>query len=309
MSAPLPAAAQEDASGWSDWPAPAKLNLFLHVVGRRADGYHLLQTAFQLLDWGDRVRLRVRADGAVRRAEPLPGVAEDDDLAVRAARALKAAAGVRLGADVAVDKRIPLGGGLGGGSSDAATVLVALNALWDAGLDEDALAGLGAGLGADVPVFVRGRSAWAEGIGERLQPLDLPPRWYVVVDPGATVPTAELFRAPELTRDAPHLTIPRFVSGAATVNVFEPVVRERFPAVARALDWLNGYGAARLSGSGGCLFAAFESAGRAAAVAAHCPPDMRAYVARGVARSPLAARLDEWRRTRAHGSGWGVAKR
>lgn len=301
--------AAEDGAGWTDWPAPAKLNLFLHIVARRADGYHLLQTVFQLLDWGDRVRLRVRADGAVRRLDPLPGVAADDDLAVRAARALQAASGTRLGADIAIDKRIPLGGGLGGGSSDAATTLVALNALWGTGLDEDALAALGAGLGADVPVFVRGRSAWAEGIGEQLSPIDLPPRWYVVVDPGATVPTAELFRAPELTRDAPHLTIPRFVSGAATVNVFEPVVRERFPAVARALDWLHRYGAARLSGSGGCIFAPAESAEQAAAIAARCPPGMQAHVACGVARSPLAARLDEWRRSQAQVSDWGVAKR
>ncbi|GAA0722571.1 4-(cytidine 5'-diphospho)-2-C-methyl-D-erythritol kinase [Dokdonella soli] len=281
--------------GWSDWPAPAKLNLFLHITGRRADGYHLLQTVFQLLDWGDTVRLRVRTDGEVRRVDPLPGVASDDDLAVRAARALRTASGSRLGADIAIDKRIPLGGGLGGGSSDAATTLVALNALWEADLDEGELAAIGLELGADVPVFVRGHSAWAEGIGERLSAIDLAERWYVVVDPDAKVPTADLFRAPELTRDAPHLTIPLFVSGATTVNVFEPVVRERFPAVARALDWLNGHGEARLSGSGGCIFAPVESAKAGAAIAARCPPGLRGYVVRGTARSPLLARLHEWR--------------
>jgi 4-diphosphocytidyl-2-C-methyl-D-erythritol kinase len=280
-------ATREDAQGWSDWPAPAKLNLFLHVVGRREDGYHLLQTAFQLLDWGDLVRLRVRDDGFIRRSDPLPGVAPESDLAMRAAHALKATTGSRSGVDIAIDKRIPIGGGLGGGSSDAATVLVGLNSLWNTNLNDDALAAIGLGLGADVPVFVHGRSAWAEGIGEILTAIDLPERWYVVVDPGVTVPTAALFQTPDLTRNLPHLTIPLFVSGARTVNVFEPVVRERFPAVARALDWLHGYGEARLSGSGGCIFAAFDSREAAATVATECPAAFRAFVARGVARSPL----------------------
>ena len=279
----------DDSAGWSSWPAPAKLNLFLHIVGRRGDGYHLLQTAFQLLDWGDTVRLRVREDGQIRRIDPLPGLAAEHDLAVRAARALQQAAGAPLGVDIAIDKRIPLGGGLGGGSSDAATTLVALNRLWNTGLDEDALAGLALGLGADVTVFVRGHSAWAEGVGDRLVPMALPPRWYVVVDPGASVPTADLFGAPELTRDAPHLTIPLFLSGATTANVFEPIVRERFPAVARALDWLATHGAARLSGSGGCVFVAVDSREAGEAVARACPDGMRAIVARGVPVSPLHA--------------------
>jgi len=276
--------------GWSEWPAPAKLNLFLHIVGRRDDGYHLLQTAFQLLDWGDTVRVRVRGDGVLARASDLAGVAAGDDLVVRAAHALQVATGTRLGADLAVDKRIPMGGGLGGGSSDAATTLVALDALWGTGLDDDALAAIGLGLGADVPVFVRGRSAWAEGIGERLQPLDLPERWYVVIDPGVAVPTAPLFQVPELTREAPHLTIPLFLSGAATRNVFEPVVRERFAGVARALDWLGGFGPARLSGSGGCVFLAVDARETGAAIVGQCPPGMRAVLARGVAASPLLAR-------------------
>ena len=279
--------------GWSDWPAPAKLNLFLHVLGRRSDGYHLLQTVFQLLDWGDTVHLRVRDDGLISRVDLLRGV--DADLSVRAAKALQDACGSHFGVDIAIDKRIPVGGGLGGGSSDAATTLVALNALWHAGMDEDQLAAIGLTLGADVPVFVRGRSAWAEGIGERLRALDLPERWYVVVDPGVTVPTADLFGAPDLTRDAPHLTIPLFVSGAATVNVFEPIVRERFAAVGQALDWLNGHADACLSGSGGCIFAVVDSREAGAALVQECPPGMRGFVVRGVAQSSLIERVRQSR--------------
>ncbi len=283
------------AGGWSDWPAPAKLNLFLHIVGRRQDGYHLLQTVFQLLDWGDVVRLRPREDGQIRRVDPIPGVDADADLAVRAARALQAASGSRLGADIAIEKHVPMGGGLGGGSSDAATTLVALDALWRTAMGEDGLAALGLRLGADVPVFVRGRSAWAEGVGERLAALDLPPRWFVVVDPAVAVPTPGLFADPDLTRDVAPMTIPRFLAGEPTGNVFEPIVRGRFPAVARALDWLGGHGEARLSGSGGCIFAAFDTGEVAAEVAGNCPAGMRAWVARGTNASPLLARLGEWR--------------
>ena len=281
-------------TAWSEWPAPAKLNLFLHIVGRRDDGYHLLQTAFQLLDWGDMVRLRLRDDGAIRRENPLPGVADEADLAVRAARALRTATGCVRGVDIAIDKRIPLGGGLGGGSSDAATTLVALNVLWGAGLDQDELARIGLSLGADVPVFVRGRSAWAEGVGERLSPIDLPERWYAVVDPGASVPTAALFAAPELTRAAPQLTISRFLSGERTDNAFEPVVRARFPVVAKALDWLGNFGEARLSGSGGCVFVVAKTHETAAKIVENCPEGMRGYVARGVSESPLLATLAQW---------------
>jgi 4-diphosphocytidyl-2-C-methyl-D-erythritol kinase len=273
------------------------LNLFLHLVGRRDDGYHLLQTVFQLLDWGDEVRLRPREDGVIRRLAPLPGVTDTDDLGVRAARALREATGCRLGADIAIEKRVPIGGGLGGGSSDAATTLVALNAIWGTGLDEDALADVALGLGADVPLFVRGKSAWAEGIGEVLTPIHLPERWYVIVDPGVAVPTRELFQVPELTRNSPRLTIPLFGSGVVTGNAFEPVARARFPAVAAALDWLGRYGEARLSGSGGCVFAAVVSRDAGAALAAGCPLGMRAWVARGVVGSPLCARLAAWRGT------------
>jgi len=274
------------ANVWSAWPAPAKLNLFLHIVGRRADGYHLLQTVFQLLDWGDTINLRIRDDGAIRRADGFAGVAEDNDLGLRAARLLRAHDGrAALGVDLAIDKRIPIGGGLGGGSSDAATVLVALNTLWNCGFDEDRLADLGQQLGADVPVFVRGHSAFAEGVGERLTAIDLAERNYVIVDPGVSVPTAELFRAAELTRDTPPVTIPGFVCGASTQNAFEPVVRARYPAVARALDWLATLGEPRLSGSGGAVFMPIDGDG--ANVLAACPVGMRAWIARGVNRSSL----------------------
>ncbi|MCQ4164868.1 4-(cytidine 5'-diphospho)-2-C-methyl-D-erythritol kinase [Tahibacter harae] len=279
---------------WTAWPAPAKLNLFLHITGRRADGYHLLQTVFQLLDRGDTIHLRLRTDGVVARSSELAGVPAEADLVVRAARLLKPHAAEQAGVDIAVDKRIPMGGGLGGGSSDAASVLVALNRLWGCGLDQDALARLGLGLGADVPVFVRGRSAWAEGVGEELTPVELPPRWFVIVDPRVSVPTGPLFQAPELTRAAPPTTIPRFLAGAETSNVFEPVVSARYPAVAAALKWLEPYGRPRLSGSGGCVFVDVAAEDQALALAAACPQGWSAQVARGVNRSPLQAALDSF---------------
>lgn len=281
-------------TAWSAWPAPAKLNLFLQITGRRADGYHLLQTVFQLLDRGDTVRLRPRTDGHIARCSELAGVAPAQDLVVRAAQRLQPYARAGAGVDIAVDKRIPMGGGLGGGSSDAATVLVALNRLWDCGLDESALADLGLGLGADVPVFVRGRSAWAEGVGEELVPVTLPARWYVVVDPRVSVPTAPLFQAPELTRDARPTTIPRFLAGAETSNAFEPVVSARYPAVAAALRWLEPFGRPRLSGSGGCVFLDVDTEAEASALASACPREWSALVACGVNRSPLAAAMDRF---------------
>ena len=277
---------------WSTWPAPAKLNLFLHIVGRRADGYHRLQTVFQLLDWGDTIRLRVREDGVISRVAGLENVAAEDDLVVRAARALQSASGCKFGADIAVEKRIPAGAGLGGGSSDAATVLVVLNALWKTHLSEDALAEVGRRLGADVPVFVRGRSAWAEGVGDELTAIDLPPRHFVIVDPQIAVSTAALFQAPELTRDTPPTTISRFLAGMETANAFAPVARGRFPQVAAALDWLGRFGEARLSGSGGCGFVAVASQREAEDIVCQCPPHFRAWTARGVNRSPLHEALD-----------------
>lgn len=281
---------------WTRWPAPAKLNLFLHIVGRRPDGYHLLQTVFQLLDWGDVVGLRVRRDGEVLRCAPVAGVPVENDLCLRAAWALKRRSGCALGAEIELDKRLPVGGGVGGGSSDAASVLVGLNALWRTGLGVDDLAALGAGLGADVPVFVRGRTAWAEGIGELLTPVEVPDREYVIVDSGVAASTALLFQAPELTRNSPRLKIPGYLSasGAGARNAFEPVARARYPQIGAALDWLGQFGAARLTGSGGCVFAEVNSAQEAARIVEQCPPPLSAYRARGVARSPLLDALDRF---------------
>lgn len=278
---------------WSAWPAPAKLNLFLHITGRRADGYHLLQTVFRLLDWGDTVHLRVRADGLVRReGESVAGVAEADDLMVRAARLLQSASNCVLGADIRVQKRIPAGGGFGGGSSDAATVLVALNALWGTGLDEDALAALGLRLGADVPVFVRGHNAWAEGVGERLAPIDLPAAAYLLVNPGVHVPTPELFRSPDLTRDAAPAKIADFASGALLGNAFEPVLRRREPAVEAAFQALSRVGRPRLTGSGSGCFVEFDTRDAAERARVALPDGLDAWVAEGVVRSPLLAALE-----------------
>lgn len=282
-----PAVAPDPASGWSLWPAPAKINLFLRIVGRRADGYHLLQTVFQLLDWGDEVALRLREDGRIVRHRGAVGVAPDEDLVVRAAHALRQASGCRHGADIDVDKRIPQGGGFGGGSSDAASVLVGLNRLWNLGLGPEDLARIGLALGADVPVFVHGRSAFAEGVGEQLTPVDLPPRWFLLVDPGFGVATAEVFRAPDLTRTAPPTTIADFLSGSELGNVFEPVLRARSPELAAALDWLASFGTAHVSGTGSGLFLAFDDRACAEVVHARLPPCWRGWIVAGVNVSPL----------------------
>lgn len=290
------------AEGWSAWPAPAKLNLALRIVGRRADGYHLLQTVFRLLEWGDTVHLRLRGDGQVRRiGESVPGVAEADDLLVRAARLLQQEANVAQGVDIGVEKRIPAGGGFGGGSSDAATVLVALDHLWGGGgLGVDRLAALGLKLGADVPVFVRGGNAWAEGVGEVLTPLALPPAWYLLVDPGVHVPTAALFASPDLTRDAAPAKISDFVSGSLLGNAFEPVVRRREPAIEAVFQALSRVGAPRLTGSGGGCFVAFADRASAEAALATLPSGLRAWVVEGAARSPLLRVLEQCRGTEKH---------
>ena len=289
-----------------DYLAPAKLNLFLHVVGRRADGYHLLQSAFTLIDRYDVIRIRVRGDGAIVRVSDLPGVAAEQDLVVRAARLLKEASGTPLGADIEVEKRIPMGGGLGGGSSDAATVLMALDRAWGTGFGVEALAELGIGLGADVPFFLFGSSAWVEGIGERIRPLDLPPRWYAVLVPPVAVPTGEIFAAPELTRNSETLKMEDcsarlaqgdfgclFDSGSLR-NDLQPVVTRRFPLVRQALEWLGPQGAARLTGSGSCVFASFERREAAQAVldrlereGSRMAPPMQGFVAQGLAVHPL----------------------
>lgn len=278
------------ASGASprEWPAPAKLNLMLRVLGRRPDGYHRLQTVFQFIDLSDRLSFMPRSDGVVRRLTPLDGVAEDSDLVVRAARLLQRAAGCTAGADVRLDKRIPMGGGLGGGSSDAATTLVALNHIWGTGLTTADLAGLGLSLGADVPVFVRGFAAWGEGVGEELSPILLPEPWYLVLAPSCAVPTAAVFSDPELTRDSPPITIADFLAGDER-NDCLAVVERRFPPVAEALSWLSGVGRARLTGTGACVFAAFATESAARAALAAVPPGIGVFVARGLNRSPLLA--------------------
>lgn len=276
------------------WPAPAKLNLFLHVVGRRADGYHELQTAFQLIDFCDTLAIALRSDGSIERPEGPAGVPAEADLVVRAARALQARAGVHAGASIRVLKRIPMGGGLGGGSSDAATALLALNEVWGCGLSLRELGRLGLPLGADVPVFVEGFSAWGEGVGERLVPLELPERHYVVIDPRVPISTREVFQAPDLTRNSPLITIPTFFACGGH-NDCEPVVRRRYPQVARALDWLGARAQSALTGTGCCVFAACADAAEAQAIAAQVPAEWGRFVARGVRESPMHARLREVR--------------
>ena len=258
----------------ASWPAPAKLNLFLHVTGRRPDGYHTLQTLFQFLDMGDDLRVDVTRDGRITRANTLPGVPAEHDLCVRAAHLLQTASGTTLGASIYLDKRLPLGGGLGGGSSDAATTLLALNELWGCGLTPEALAALSLNLGADVPVFVRGHAAWAEGVGEILTPVEPPEQWMVVLTPAVTVSTAQVFtafdRELDLTPYSPAITIRDFHAGRVR-NDLEPVVCRLYPEVDNALKWLGNFGKARMTGSGACVFlpVADETAGQA--ILAQCP--------------------------------------
>jgi 4-diphosphocytidyl-2-C-methyl-D-erythritol kinase len=287
-----------------DYPAPAKLNLFLHVVGRRADGYHLLQSVFTLIDRCDAIRLRPRPDGAIVRVNEVPGVPSDEDLAVRAARALQRATGTSMGAEIEVEKRIPVGGGLGGGSSDAATVLLALDRLWETRVGADDLRRLGAALGADVPFFLFGESAWVEGAGERLAPIAVPPRWYVVLVPPVAVPTAAIFAAPELTRNTEPLKMEDFSAetrlhsreeagsmAAAFRNDLEKPAVARFPAIGEHLEWLRQRGRARMTGSGGCVFAAFEAREAAQRVIEELPASMHGFVARGLEHHPLREKL------------------
>ncbi|HTP39302.1 MAG TPA: 4-(cytidine 5'-diphospho)-2-C-methyl-D-erythritol kinase [Steroidobacteraceae bacterium] len=279
-----------ESGEWRWWPAPAKLNLFLHITARRADGFHELQTVFQLVDLCDAVGIAPRDDGILEMLEGAPGVAPEQDLALRAARLLQLHTGTRLGASLKLKKRIPMGGGLGGGSSDAATVLRVLDHLWGTGLGPEKLGLLGLALGSDVPVFVAGSSAWGEGRGERLTPVELPERWFLILHPGPAISTASVFQAPELTRNSPVLTI-RAILRDDGRNDCEPVVRVRYPEVAEALDWLGAHAAARLSGTGACLFASFGRAADAERVAARVPDRWRAWVARGLQRSPLVDAL------------------
>jgi len=278
------------SAGSSVWMAPAKLNLFLHILGRRPDGYHELQTCFQFVDLCDEITITVRDDGQIQRAVDIAGVPEDADLCIRAARALKEAAGVSSGADLALLKRIPIGGGLGGGSSDAATCLVALNHLWRVHWPTEKLAALGLKLGADVPVFVHGRAAWAEGVGERLIPL-YPPEApaepnYLILKPNVFVSTAEVFQDPELTRNSAPITIHGFLASGGR-NDCLGVVRRRYPEVARALDWLSVYGSARLTGTGACVFLACETKELGQEIMRKLPAEFEGFLARGLNDSPL----------------------
>ncbi|MEI7614113.1 MAG: 4-(cytidine 5'-diphospho)-2-C-methyl-D-erythritol kinase [Betaproteobacteria bacterium] len=275
----------------SVYPAPAKLNLFLHVVGRRADGYHLLQTVFRFVDHGDRLCFSPRTDAEIVLATPLPGVPPESDLTVRAARLLQAETGCHQGVDISLEKHLPMGGGLGGGSSDAATVLLALNHLWHLGLSRQRLQEIGLALGADVPVFVFGRNAFAEGVGEALQPVELLPAWYVVLEPPVAVPTAAIFTAPELKRDSPPMRAADWRPGIGD-NDLEAVARSRFPVVGEYLDWLGGFAAARMSGSGACVFAEFVEREAADAVLRHLPTGMRGWSAVGLDAHPLRGLAD-----------------
>lgn len=274
------------------WPAPAKLNLFLHIIRRRADGFHELQTVFQFLDFGDRLSFYLRNDGVISRTKNLPGVSEATDLAVQAAHALQQACGVSLGVDIEIEKHIPLGGGLGGGSSDAATTLVALNVLWGCGLGDDELARIGRALGADVPVFIQGHAAWAEGVGEVLTPVSLPEPWYVVLCPALNVSTAEVFSFSELRRDCPPITIRDFLSGGDIQNVCEPPVRARYPEVDAALRELAAWAPARMTGTGACVFASFDHEATAREAHAALRRRWNGFVARGCNMSPLRARVE-----------------
>jgi 4-diphosphocytidyl-2-C-methyl-D-erythritol kinase len=274
------------------YPAPAKLNLFLHVVGRRPDGYHLLQTAFRLIDCCDWLSFAPRSDGQVKLARGLQGIAEDDELAVRAARLLKAQTGSQQGVDIDIEKNIPVGGGLGGGSSDCATSLAVLNRLWGLGLPRERLASLGLSLGADVPFFLFGRNAFAEGVGERLAPLDLSPAWYLVLVPPVAVSTAAVFAASELTRNTQTIKMSGFSAGFGR-NDLEPVVCRRHGEVAAHLDWLKQFGDARVSGSGACVFAEFATEREARSVLSRVPAGMRGFAVCGLDRHPLAALLYE----------------
>ena len=271
---------------WSDdWPAPAKLNLFLHVVGQRADGYHPLQTVFRFLDFGDTLNFVPRPDGRIILRTPLPGVPADQDLTVRAAQRLQQATETRHGVEISLIKRLPMGGGLGGGSSDAATVLLALNRLWDTRLSSDELQRIGLELGADVPVFVHGHAAFAEGVGEKFHDVDLPDAWYLVLVPPVAVPTAQIFKSPDLCRDTSAIIAEEWRPGSGG-NDLEAVACALYPEIARHLVWLRQFGNARMSGSGACVFSEFPNEPLARAAHAALPVGMQGFVARGLDRNP-----------------------
>ncbi len=282
------------------WPAPAKINRFLHITGQRPDGYHLLQTVFQFLDYSDLIDFSLRDDGQVRLLTPMPAIAHDDNLMVRAARLLQPCAPAAVGVDIEIHKRLPLGGGLGGGSSDAATVLVALNRLWQLNRSPQYLAELGLQLGADVPVFVHGHAAWAEGVGEKLQEIALDEPWFCVIVPPVHVSTAEIFSDPELTRNTSPIKIADFLQGKGR-NDCEALVARRHKGVAEVIAWMKAHAdpsaacvlPTRMTGTGACVFAAMKTAQDATEVSAQLPADWNAFVAKGLNQSPLLQRLQQ----------------
>ena len=271
-------------------PSPAKLNLFLHITGRRADGYHSLQTIFQLLDYGDSLTFTLNQSGDISLSPAMDTVAAEDNLIVRAARLLQSAAGCTQGCDIVIDKQIPMGAGLGGGSSNAATALVGLNQLWQSGLSSDELADLGTQLGADVPVFVRGNTAFAEGIGELLTAVELPEQWYLVITPDVQVSTAEIFSNPQLTRDTSPIKI-RALSEVQYRNDCQAVVTELYPAVKKALEWISDYRNPLMTGTGASVFCSFDNQTEAQQALDLVPKQWSAFIARGDNRSSLHQEL------------------
>ncbi len=272
------------------WPAPAKINLFLHITGRREDGYHELQTLFQFLDLCDELWFDIRSDNTIRRCTEIPGVEETDDLIVKAALKLREATNTRFGVDISIDKRLPMGGGIGGGSSDAATTLVALNKLWGLNLPKQELAKIGLELGADVPFFIHGHTAWAEGIGEKLHSFAAKTPWYLLVHPGIHISTAEIFSNSQLTRDTTPIKMHTFVAGGGQ-NDCESVVRSHYPEVEKVFDWFGLDSQARLTGTGACVFCPYPDENTAQKKADSLPEQWSGYVVKGLNRSPLLDRL------------------
>jgi len=287
---------QQDSAGlWSqNWPAPAKLNLMLRITGQRADGYHSLQTVFQFVDWCDQLRFWQVSDGSVSLVKPLPGVAEADDLTVRAAKLLQKETGCQQGVRIGVEKKLPMGGGIGGGSSDAATTLVVLNRLWGLGLSSKKLMELGLVLGADVPIFVHGRSSWAEGVGEKMQEINLPEQWAVIIKPDCDVSTKEIFSSSELTRDSKPITMSDFIAGQHNNDCLE-VVSQLYPAVKSALADLSAFAEARLTGTGACVFALFQSENQARKASDALREDWKVYLVKTKNESPLRSRFLAYR--------------
>lgn len=274
------------------WPAPAKINLFLHITGQRSDGYHQLQTAFQFLDHCDFLQFQITEQTEIALAHPMAGVNDADNLIIRAATLLQSHAKIEQGVIISIDKKLPMGGGLGGGSSNAATTLLALNQLWNCQLSNTELAQIGLGLGADIAVFIHGYAAWAEGIGEELTAISPPEPWYIVIVPDCHVSTAEIFASPQLTRDCRSITISRFLSGEGR-NVCEDVVKSNYPPVAEALDWLSQYGTPTMTGTGACVFIDFKNQQQAQTVLAMLPENWQGFIAKGCNESPLTHYINE----------------